>query len=77
MNYVLIPLIVILAIMTLVTLVRGIAAFLASTKEDLERPEGSGPTANQLLQNKLMMRRILFQAATIVVVAIVLFAAKK
>jgi magnesium-transporting ATPase (P-type) len=77
MNYILIPLVVILAIMTVVTLVRGIATFLANTKEDLERPEGSGPTANQLMQNKLMMRRILFQAATIVVVAIILFAAKK
>jgi len=77
MNYILIPLVVILAILTVVTLVRGIATFLAATKEDLERPEGSGPTANQLMQNKLMMRRILFQAATIAVVAIILFAARK
>ncbi len=77
MNYVLIPLVVVLALATLFTLVRGIAVFLASTKEDLERPEGSGPSANQLLQNKLMFRRILFQGATIVVVAIILFAARK
>ena len=77
MNYVLIPLVIVLALATLFTLVRGIAAFLASTKEDLERPESSGPTANQLLQNKLMFRRILFQGATIVVVAIILFSARK
>ena len=77
MNYILIPLVVILAALTLFTLVRGIAAFLANTKEDLARPEGSGPTANQLLQNKLMFRRILFQGATIMVVAIILFAARK
>ena len=77
MNYILIPLVVVLALATLFTLVRGIAAFLASTKEDLERPEGSGPSANQLLQNKLMFRRILFQGATILVVAIIFFAAKK
>lgn len=77
MNYILIPLLVVLAALTVITLVRGIAAFLASTKEDLERPEGSGPTANQLLQNKLMFRRILFQGGAIVVVAIILFAARK
>ena len=77
MNYILIPLIVVLALLTLFTLGRGIVAFMASTKEDLERPEGSGPSANQLLQNKLMFRRILFQAAAILVTAIVLFAARK
>ena len=77
MNYVLIPLVIVLALATLFTLVRGIAAFLAGTKEDLERPDGSGPTANQLLQNKLMFRRILFQGAAIVVVAIILFSARK
>ena len=77
MNYILIPLVIVLALLTVVTLVRGIAAFLANTKEDLERPEGSGPTPNQLLQNKLMFRRILFQGAAILVVAIILFAARK
>ena len=77
MNYVLIPLVIVLAALTVITLVRGIVAFLANTKADLARPEGSGPTANQLLQNKLMFRRILFQGATIMVVAIILFAARK
>ena len=77
MNYVLIPLVIVLAALTVITLVRGIVAFLANTKADLARPEGSGPSANQLLQNKLMFRRILFQGATIMVVAIVLFAARK
>lgn len=77
MNYILIPLVIILALLTVITLVRGIIAFLANTKADLECPEGSGPSPNQLLQNKLMFRRILFQGAAIVVVAIILFAARK
>ena len=77
MNYILIPLVVVLAALTVITLVRGIVAFLANTKADLEQPEGSGPSANQLLQNKLMFRRILFQGAAIVVTAIILFSSRK
>ena len=59
-------------IMVVVSLVRGIVAFLQTTKGDLERPESEGPTANQLAQNSAMMKRIMFQAAAIVVVAIIL-----
>ena len=77
MNYILIPLVIVLAALTVITLVRGIIAFLANTKADLEQPEGSGPSANQLLQNKLMFRRILFQGAAIVLVAIILFSSRK
>ena len=58
------------------SLVRGIAAFLQSTREDLNRPEGSGPSPMQLRQNKMMMQRILFQGAAIMVVAMMLFAAR-
>ena len=46
MNYILIPLVIVLAALTVITLVRGIVAFLANTKEDLERPEGGGPSAS-------------------------------
>lgn len=77
MNYILIPLVIILAALTVFTLMRGIIAFMAATKEDLARPDDSGPSANQLLQNKLMFRRILFQGAAILVVAITLFSARK
>lgn len=76
MMYVLVPVILVLMALTLITLVRGIGAFLNSTREDLDQPEGSGPTAMQLKQNSLMMRRIIYQAAAIVVVAILLFASK-
>lgn len=74
MNWFLAIVIAALMVLTLVTLVRGIIAFMASTKEDLERPEGSGPSEMQLRQNTLMFRRVFYQAAAIVVVAILLFA---
>ncbi|MBS3928889.1 MAG: HIG1 domain-containing protein [Sphingomonadales bacterium] len=77
MNTFLILVIIALIAMTVVTLVRGIAAFLQSTREDLERPESSGPSAMQLKQNKLMFRRIMFQAAAIGVVAILLSMSQK
>jgi preprotein translocase subunit SecG len=77
MIYVLVPVILVLVALTVITLVRGIGAFLQSTREDLDSAEGSGPTAMQLKQNKLMFRRIIYQAAAIFVVAILLFASRK
>ena len=77
MNYILIPLVIVLMALTVFTLVRGIVSFLASPKADIDRPEGSGPSPNQLLQNKLMYRRIMFQAAAILVVIVIMFAARK
>ncbi len=71
MKYILIPIIVVLVIMVVVSLVRGIIAFMQSTKADLEQ-EGSGPSANQLLQNKMMFNRIKYQALAVIVVAILL-----
>lgn len=72
MNYILIPLIVVLMIMVVVSLVRGIAAFLQSTKLDLERDASEGPSAMQLKQNKMMFARIKYQALAIVVVGVLL-----
>lgn len=73
MSYILIPIIVILVIMVIVSLVRGIAAFLQGTKEDLERdPNGTGPTPNQLRQNQMMFNRIKYQAAAVLVCALLL-----
>lgn len=65
---------VVLMGMTVFSLVRGIAAFLNSTRVDLERGEGAGPSEMQLRQNRLMFQRILYQGAAILVVALVLFA---
>jgi hypothetical protein len=71
MNYILIPLIVVLVVMVVVSLVRGIVAFLNTTKEDLQY-EGTGATPNQLLQNKMMFARIKYQALAVIVVGILL-----
>ena len=72
MNYILIPLIVVLVIMVVVSLVRGIIAFLNSTKFDLERDPSEGPSAMQLRQNQMMFARIKYQALAVVVVAVLL-----
>ncbi|PEQ14099.1 hypothetical protein B2G71_00285 [Novosphingobium sp. PC22D] len=72
MSYVLVPLIIALMIMVVVSLVRGIAAFLQSTREDLERDPGTGATEMQLMQNRMMFARIKYQAAAVLVVALLL-----
>ncbi len=74
MNYILIPLLVILMIMVVVSLVRGIVAFLQSTKLDLES-DGDRLKEMQLRQNRMMFARIKYQALAIVVVAIVMMMA--
>jgi hypothetical protein len=64
--------IAVLMIFVVVSLVRGIIAFMKSTKMDLERGENEGPSEMQLMQNKMMFNRIKYQAAAVVVVAILL-----
>jgi hypothetical protein len=71
----LIIVLVAMMVMVLVSLIRGIVAFLQTSKADLERPESEGPSPSQLAQNRAMMQRILFQGAAIVVVALLLAAA--
>ncbi|WP_374530169.1 hypothetical protein [Novosphingobium sp.] len=73
MNPFLILVLVVLMGMVVVSLVRGIATFLKSTRTDLESPNSSGPSEMQLKQNKLMFQRILYQGAAILLVALVLF----
>ncbi|MEP7222526.1 MAG: hypothetical protein ABI673_07650 [Novosphingobium sp.] len=79
-NYILGAVIVGLMIMVVVSLVRGIVAFLQGSKEALDRAPGEaaseGPTASQLTQNKMMYARIKYQGLAILVVAIVLVVAR-
>ncbi|WP_299194909.1 HIG1 domain-containing protein [uncultured Erythrobacter sp.] len=70
MNYILIPVLIVLCILVVVSLVRGIIAFLKTTKVDLETGEGETVTDMQLMQNKAMFARIKYQFAAIVVVAV-------
>ena len=60
-----------LAIMVVVSLVRGIIAFLKTSKDDLATP-GGGATPMQLQQNKMMFARIKYQALAILVVAVLM-----
>lgn len=77
MNYILIPIIGGLMIMVVISLVRGIIAFMQSTKMDLERdPSATGASEAQLMQNKMMFNRIKYQAAAVVVVALLMAMSK-
>ena len=76
MNTFLILVLVGLLVMVVVSLVRGIAAFMRSTRADLERPDSTGPSEMQLKQNKYMFHRIMFQGLAVLVVAMLLSFAK-
>ena len=72
MTTILIIALAILCALVLYSLVRGIVAFLQSTKVDLESGQAENSTEMQLLQNKMMFNRIKYQALAIVVVGILL-----
>lgn len=55
----------------LVMLIRGIISFLRTTEADL-KGDGVGPSQSSLRQNKAMMGRVTFQAAAILIVALML-----
>lgn len=63
--------------MTVYSLIRGIVAFMQSTQRDLAEPESAGPSEMQLLQSKMMFRRILYQGAAIAVVVVMMMASQK
>ena len=71
MNIVLVLLIVGLSIMVVVSLVRGVIAFLQTTKVDLENG-GANSAELQMRQNRAMMARIKYQALAIVAVLVLL-----
>ncbi|GAA3785742.1 hypothetical protein GCM10022600_01580 [Qipengyuania pelagi] len=72
----LILLLVLLMGLTLFSLIRGVVAFLKTTKIDLETGQGETATDMQLLQNKMMFNRIKYQALAVVVVVILLAATR-
>lgn len=69
MTFLLIAALIILMGLTLYTLLRGLNAFRQSIDANVD-PEAA--KALQLKQNKMMMNRILFQGAAIVIVALIL-----
>lgn len=66
--------IVLLVLMALVvfSLVRGIVAFLKTTKIDLESGDGENVKEMQLMQNRAMFARIKYQALAVAVIAVIL-----
>lgn len=71
MNIVLILVLVALCALVVFSLVRGIVAFLKTTKIDLETGEAETVPEMQEMQNKAMFSRIKYQAMAIGVVAII------
>jgi flagellar basal body-associated protein FliL len=71
MNTILVLLLVAAMIFVVVSLVRGVVAFLQSHRADIDAG-GERQKEMQLLQNRMMMNRIKFQALAIVIVAILL-----
>ena len=71
MNTVLVILLVVAMIFVVVSLVRGIVAFLQSHRADIDAG-GDRQKEMQLLQNRMMMNRIKFQALAILVVIVLL-----
>lgn len=72
MNTFLVILLLAAMVMVVVSLVRGIVAFLKSTKVDLESGEQADATEMQLKQNRAMMARVKWQAVAIVIIAVIL-----
>lgn len=70
-TFLVIVLIVFMALVV-VSLVRGIVAFLRSTKIDLESGQAENASEMQLLQNRMMFARIKYQALAVVVLAVIL-----
>ncbi|MEO0462353.1 MAG: hypothetical protein AAF127_04425 [Pseudomonadota bacterium] len=71
MQIVLIIALVILCGLVLFSLIKGIVAFLQTTKIDLESGEGETVQEMQDMQNKAMFARIKYQAAAIAVVVLI------
>jgi hypothetical protein len=67
-------LVVVLAIGAVVALVRGVIAFLRTSSEELRNP-GAGPSASGLRQNRMMWRRIQFQALAVAAAVLLLLLA--
>jgi hypothetical protein len=73
MNTILVILLVLAMIFVVVSLVRGVVAFLQSYRAEIDGEGGAEHQKEmQLKQNRMMMNRIKFQALAIAIVAILL-----
>ena len=73
MNTVLIILLILAVIWTVISLVRGIVAFLQSSRLDIDNPAESDRIHEmQLKQNRMMFARIKFQGLAVLIVVVLL-----
>ncbi len=75
METVLFILMILFAIGALVALVRGVVTFLRTTDEELRRSPDDGPSPSSLKQNRMMWRRIQFQALAVIAAVLLLLVA--
>lgn len=72
MNWFLFLILAGLCVMVVVSLVRGIIAFLKTTRIDLENNSAETVTEMQLMQNRAMFARIKYQGLAVLVIALIL-----
>lgn len=75
MNTFFVIVIVLLMVMVVVSLVRGIIAFLKTTKMDIENGTDN-VREMQLQQNRMMFARVKYQALAILVVVVMMLASR-
>ena len=71
MSYILPIALIVLCILVVISLVRGIIAFLKTTKVDLETGKSETVSEMQMMQNKAMFARIKYQAMAIGVIFVI------
>lgn len=76
MTYILAAILIVLMALTLLSLIRGIIAFLKTARVDLESGNADDARELQLAQNRAMISRIKYQALAIFVVAVILAISK-
>lgn len=76
MTYILAAILIVLMALTLLSLVRGIVAFLKTARVDLESGNADKAREMQLAQNRAMISRIKYQALAIAVVVVILAISK-
>lgn len=75
MNTFFVIVIVLLMVMVVISLVRGIIAFLQTTKMDIENGTDNVREL-QLQQNRMMFARVKYQALAIVVIVVMMLASR-
>jgi uncharacterized membrane protein YjgN (DUF898 family) len=68
-------LLILAMIAVVVSLVRGLIAFLKTTEADL-KAGGTGPSVSSQKQNRAMMQRVIFQFLAIIIIVLIFSASQ-